>query len=731
MNNPLRYGGLTFYQANVRTPNFNYDSGFQVVSNPTRTLPYIACMLVGLGLLLHFVTRLASYRPKRSSGQPAPAILSPVFIKKFLAPILTLLCVIWIIFTLFPRKPASAFDIASFGHLPVLADGRVKPLDTIARTALLRIQSNQHVTAPDGREVTPTEWLLDTIFNPAVASQYRIFQITNPEVLALLQLAPEDGRGKKYFSYAQLEPHFDDIERQAQLADSVEDSQRNAFQRTILELYGSLDEYKQLQYSFVSPESPDFLRNLTRFHAPPVAGSFGGRSSVVSGTFNEPLKGAPLVFTFSSTVVSGTFNEPPIEDLRSEAALMSEYGSLLVMPPNATQPTWLKTGDALITAIDARPPLPVAGTLSALAAANAAGPPLPPAAFAYAGMARTWQAGQPDQFNEMLHTYQEQIAKLLPSGDLSKTNAEWRFNAAQPFYVGMILYVLVFLLGVVSWIKWPDALGRSAFWLMCLAWVLMTAGIITRMWLEGRPPVTNLYSSALGVGWAAVTLCVILEAINKNAIASVAGGLAGFGTLIIAHHLSLSGDTMEMMRAVLDSNFWLATHVVTITVGYGATYLAGVLAAIYILRSRLTTSLDGQTAASLERMVYGTVCFAIFFSFVGTVLGGIWADQSWGRFWGWDPKENGALIIVIWNAVVLHARWGKFVGPTGVMAMAVFGNIVTTWSWFGVNQLGVGLHSYGFTSGNTLPIAIFMLVNVVFIVLAQLPARVKKYDVQG
>ena len=102
-------------------------------------------------------------------------------------------------------------------------------------------------------------------------------------------------------------------------------------------------------------------------------------------------------------------------------------------------------------------------------------------------------------------------------------------------------------------------------------------------------------------------------------------------------------------------------------------------------------------------MVYGIVCFATLFSFVGTVLGGIWADQSWGRFWGWDPKENGALIIVLWNALILHARWGGLVRQRGLICLAIFGNIVTSWSWFGTNMLGIGLHSYPeFTAGGIL-----------------------------
>jgi hypothetical protein len=107
------------------------------------------------------------------------------------------------------------------------------------------------------------------------------------------------------------------------------------------------------------------------------------------------------------------------------------------------------------------------------------------------------------------------------------------------------------------------------------------------------------------------------------------------------------------------------------------------------------------------------------FSFTGTVLGGIWADQSWGRFWGWDPKENGALLIVLWNALILHARWGGLVRERGLMNLAVFGNIMTSFSWFGVNMLGVGLHSYGWMAGAFFWLAGFIASQLV----AQLPAR--------
>ena len=188
----------------------------------------------------------------------------------------------------------------------------------------------------------------------------------------------------------------------------------------------------------------------------------------------------------------------------------------------------------------------------------------------------------------------------------------------------------------------------------------------------------------------------MLETIFRDGIGAVVASVIGFLTLIIAHHLALGGDTVEMMRAVLDTNFCLATHVVISTLVYASTYVAGFLVLIYIVHGLFTTTLSESTGKSLSRMVYGVICFALLFSFVGTVLGGIWADQSWGRFWGWDPKENGAALIVLTHALILHARWGGLIRARGMMILAVGANIVTSWSWFGTNMLGVGLHSYGF-----------------------------------
>jgi hypothetical protein len=175
------------------------------------------------------------------------------------------------------------------------------------------------------------------------------------------------------------------------------------------------------------------------------------------------------------------------------------------------------------------------------------------------------------------------------------------------------------------------------------------------------------------------------------------------------------------MQAVLDTNFWLSTHVTCITLGYTAMFVAGKLALAYVVLGMFTNLLAGDAASKLSKMIYGVMCFAVFLSFTGTVLGGIWADQSWGRFWGWDPKENGALLIVIWSALVLHARWAGMVKARGIALLAIFGNCVTAWSWFGTNLLGVGLHSYGFMQGAMTWLLVYVISQLVIIAVGLVP----------
>ncbi len=292
---------------------------------------------------------------------------------------------------------------------------------------------------------------------------------------------------------------------------------------------------------------------------------------------------------------------------------------------------------------------------------------------------------------------------------LSRIDFEAWYNDFSPFNLCSWMYVFAFVLAVTSWLCLPQVFGRAAFWLTLLILVVHTFALVARIYISGRPPVTNLYSSAVFIGWAVVAGGLILECLTKLGVGTVVATAAGFLTLRIAHALAADGDTFVVLQAVLDTQFWLATHVVCITLGYATTYLAGLLGVIYLVLGIFTPKLRQNVAQNIARMTYGVLCFALFFSFWGTVLGGLWADDSWGRFWGWDPKENGALIIVLWNALVLHARWDGMVKDRGLAVLAVLGNIVVSWSWFGVNELGIGLHSYGFTEGRLMMLGLFVI----------------------
>ncbi len=678
MNNPLRYAGLTFYQAGF--DNNDTTTVLQVVRNPSWLIPYIACGIMTFGLVWQFGLHLIGFVSRRrrpattgtaSTATPADRRWTAARLVEVLVPVLTALIVLM---SLFPRAPKSDYDLGGFGRLPTLVNGRVKPLDTVARTSLLVLQGRQRVTAKDGHTLSPQEWLLDMLFRANVADTYAVFEIVHPEVLSVFNLTPEQGAGKKRFSYEQIKPGFSELDRQAKLADAVESPVRTPFQRAIVQLRDNVILYQAIQSTLIAPGVDGYLDLLAKFDD----ASNGGKADKAA-------------------------TAPALANVRTSFMTLEQFGYLRLIP-SPTNPDdvhgWTNPGGALRASVER-------GTLDAATAA-------------YIRLGRAWRDYQPDAFNQTVREYRAQLDKSI-AARLTRTDIEARFNASQPFYTSMSLYVVAFLAAVFSWLKWPAPLSRIAFRLVAIAWVVSTAGIATRMWLEGRPPVTNLYSSALFIGWGAVLLCLVLEVVYRNAIGSVAAGLIGFATLLIAHHLSMGGDTLEMMRAVLDSNFWLATHVVTVTIGYSATFLAGFLALIYLGRGLFTRSLDKATADSLAGMVYGIVAFATIFSFIGTVLGGIWADQSWGRFWGWDPKENGALIIVLWNSLILHARWGGLVKQTGLMGLAVFGNVVTAWSWFGVNMLGVGLHSYGFMDAAFWWLAAFMISQVLAIALILIP----------
>jgi ABC-type transport system involved in cytochrome c biogenesis permease subunit len=463
---------------------------------------------------------------------------------------------------------------------------------------------------------------------------------------------------QRRFPFTALAPYLQQIEQQSTAAERIEAKQRTRFQGAVVNLAQRVYLYFRLKNTVQIERSPGLLIE--------IAGA----------------------------------TQPGAQQRHAALASMAHFRPILP-PPGAAPEAWRTTGDALRGAALGEKDPELAG-------------------WARLGLAWTAQdAASFDRAVSDLRARAHEAATRLEA--VGQVEHEVLFNRAQPFYTGMVLYVLALLVLFASWLRFGDLLRPTAYGLLVAGTVVHTLGLASRVILQGRPPVTNLYSSAVFVGWGAVVLGVILERIYRKGFGTAVAAASGFASLIVAHHLSTDGDTMEMMRAVLDSNFWLATHVITITIGYSGTFLAGAIAIGWAIREHVAPSLDGETGKALSSMVYGVICFALFFSFLGTVLGGIWADQSWGRFWGWDPKENGALLIVLWNAIILHARWGGFVRERGIMAMAIFGNVITSLSWFGVNMLGVGLHSYGFMDRAFWALAAFDGSQLALMAVALLP----------
>lgn len=210
--------------------------------------------------------------------------------KRFLPHAVLVLALAWLGWTLLPPRNPGAFDLVGFGRIPVLADGRMKPLDTLGRSSLLEIHGNQFLTTPDGnhpllsddgRELTPTDWLLDVFFRPGKADGYAIFTIDNPDLLALIGRT-DDNLAIRYsgtadqvmatlgmldtryrqFSFNQISPYLQAIGSQEKLAEPVEEASRTDFQRAVVQLAANLTLYDRLKHTVVPPESPDFLGDL-------------------------------------------------------------------------------------------------------------------------------------------------------------------------------------------------------------------------------------------------------------------------------------------------------------------------------------------------------------------------------------------------------------------------------------------------------------------------------------
>jgi len=611
--------------------------------------------------------------------------------------------VLFYAFGLKPDNHPTDLDVEAFAELPVQYEGRLMPVDTAARTSLRLLRGRETVEAPSGERLFAIDWLLWTMARPADAAELRVFRIDHPEVKSLFDLSEE----RKYFSYAELVPGLEGIDKViGELPPDPNDY--SVYQQQLVKTLTAIELYNNLSSSFhPGINRPDInpidlvklyqnWDDVLRVAARVLSASNSGESpDPRDARFLQILRSVVPVFQVMASPRERIAVVPPADP---EADL--DHGTYSDAP-------WQTMGAALLEAAQTARTHPTVSD--------------------YADLILAYRDSDPEAFRASVESIQTTTSDFVSTRRIA---LEEGFNRSAPFFSGSIIYLACLLLIFASWLSinekagLPEALRQTAFFLLIGGFLLHSGGLMARMIIMERPaPVTNLYSSAVFIGWAACGLGLLLEQIYRNSFGVLIAGVVGFCTLIIAHGLGGSGDTMEAMRAVLDSNFWLATHVVTITLGYTPMFIAALLAIVFILRGLFTRGFSAAASRSIIQMIYGTIGFALILSFIGTFLGGVWADQSWGRFWGWDPKENGALMIVLWAALILHARIAGVARERGLMVLTLFGSMITAWSWFGTNQLGIGLHSYGFTDAGHFWLLVFWGSQLLLIGLALVPVR--------
>jgi ABC-type transport system involved in cytochrome c biogenesis permease subunit len=297
----------------------------------------------------------------------------------------------------------------------------------------------------------------------------------------------------------------------------------------------------------------------------------------------------------------------------------------------------------------------------------------------------------------------------------SAMKADYFFYAQWIFLVGFIAVGL-------TWIS-PgskfEKIGKVCAWLfLAAATGYAVTGVVIRCIIMQRPPITTLYETILFIGASVALFGLIAEWMTKRGLGLLVAAVGGTACMFLAIQFEASEatDTLQQLQAVLITNFWLSTHVPMINLGYAACMVAALISMIYFIQ-RLVGKIGPKSEEGrfLTRVAYGFIAAGLFLSLVGTVLGGIWANYSWGRFWGWDPKENGALMIVLMCLVILHARLGGYIREVGLHNCNLILGCIVVFSWFGVNQLGVGLHAYGFTDGTWPKIYGFWLSQMVLL----------------
>lgn len=611
--------------------------------------------------------------------------------------ILTIACLIFCLSTN-PAQAKQKLDLQEFKKITIVKDGRMKPMETYARNLLLRFSGK---TSIERRPAV--EWLAELIFQPEQTYDLKVFLINNPEVLEAIGVEPDAHR--KY-SFNELKLGMEKLIDYASTAMTKEEKDRTNLEKEFLRVFFNFHAMVQVMNStLVTKKHEDFkvseqTRNMLQLE------------SKENSLFNILIKANEIGSLLESLDTRNSFelegNEllglslnlySWIENHNSYSSLFNDKESLSIFPVACKQGkscSWLSSWDLILEENSG-----IESNLKSLEK-----------------ISRAYISADQSSFDSEIKKFKQDVKSNLSKNQIRppQTQVELFYNMLNPFLKAKLLYGFAFLAIMLSFVCFGKSLQLSSVILSTLGFLVHLLGIACRVIILNRPPVSNLFETFIFVAMISVMLGLALCLLDRQSkLGPLLSSVSGLVLLLISGKFAAEGDTMEVLIAVLNSNFWLSTHVICITIGYAGVFAAGLVGHYYLIK-RLS-SIDELENKRLVGIMLGILGFGLVFSFLGTMLGGIWADQSWGRFWGWDPKENGALLIVLWTSILFHARLSGMIKDIGLAIGAVLADAVVITSWFGINLLGVGLHSYGFTQGIAISLYSFYAIELIFIII--------------
>lgn len=302
----------------------------------------------------------------------------------------------------------------------------------------------------------------------------------------------------------------------------------------------------------------------------------------------------------------------------------------------------------------------------------------------------------------------------------SQVKAEVHYNDFHPFLWSWILYLVGAIFLIASVVSPRPWFYKSGWVFAILGFALHTYGFGLRAFIIGRAPVTNMYETVVWVAWGALVFAFILERMSRSRYVLISASIIATFCLILtdlsAHVLD---GSLQPLEPVLRDNFWLVTHVLIITLSYAAFFLAFVIADLMLFYFLKDEKKYKKQIRQGSVSIYRSIQIGIVLLAAGIILGGIWADYSWGRFWGWDPKETWAFIALMGYLAILHARLTGWLRDFGLAVTSIVGFALVIMAWYGVNfVLGAGLHTYGFGAGGVEYVSAFVAIHILYVVFA-------------